>query len=163
METVKQQLDEEIRKIANKIRINAIKVIEDKKMVVTGHLRNSIQTKVEITDNQATITVYVAEGGKLKGDTKYPKYLHEGIDAHMPPIDPIKEWVRKKGLAKDDINTAWVKSKNIKGKKRPKKQDIIDKKIESIAWAVAFNMKKKGRKATPFLDIAVKLTLAQLK
>ncbi|MFA7057586.1 MAG: hypothetical protein WC155_08525 [Candidatus Cloacimonadales bacterium] len=160
MEAIKKHLQDEIREIANKIRINAIKVIEDKEMVITGHLRNSIQTKTVINDNEAVITVFVAEGGKLKGSTKYPKFLHEGIEPHMPPIDPIKEWVRKKGIVKDDVNQTWLKVKNTRN--RPTKQKMIEQKINSAAWAIAMNMKKKGRKPTPFLDIAVKMTLKTL-
>ena len=141
MERVKRHLEEELRQIANKIRINAIKVIDREKMVVTGHLRNSIQTKITIKENDAYITVYVAEGGRIKGSTKYPKFLHEGIEPHMPPVDAIKEWVRKKGIAKKEIGL----KKNMRGKS---KQDIMEK--------------KKGRKPTPFLDLAVKMTFNQL-
>ena len=87
-------------------------MIDREKMVVTGHLRNSIQTKITIKENDAYITVYVAEGGRIKGSTKYPKFLHEGIEPHMPPVDAIKEWVRKKGIAKKEIGL----KKNMRGK-----------------------------------------------
>ncbi len=162
MESVKRHLKEELGLIADKIRARAINIVESEKMVVTGHLKNSIQTKTVVSDTETYILIYVAEGGKLSGSTKYPKYLHEGIKPHMPPVDKIKEWVRKKGIATNDINKAWTKAQGMKRSKRPKKQDLIDKKITQTAWAIAVNMKKNGRKPSPFLELAVKMTFNEL-
>ncbi|MFA5628147.1 MAG: hypothetical protein WC965_11845 [Thiohalomonadaceae bacterium] len=143
------------------IRTNAIKIVDAEKMVVTGMLRASIQTKLILESDDQHIEVYVNDPGNNK--LKYAKYLHEGIKPHMPPLDPIRQWVAKKGLHKTALAAAWNKTKQSnQGMKRhaqKKKGELESRLIDSIAWAVAINMKKKGKKPVPFLSLAIKMTL----
>lgn len=149
----------EIAKIANLIKKNAIKIIDKEKLVVSGTLRRSIVSEVHLEVEKPYIVVYVAQNDKLmtSKDMKYPRYLHEGIEPHMPPIAPIKKWILKKGIIKNELEEAWQKSK-----KKRTFNNYIDNKLTSVAWAIAMNMKKKGKKPVPFLELAIKMTLDQL-
>jgi hypothetical protein len=80
----------------------------------------------------------------------------------MPSIAPIREWVRRKGIAKNNIRSAWEEAKKIRRKDRPKKADIESRAIRSAAWVIAINMKEKGRDPNPFLKLAVEMTLKKL-
>jgi hypothetical protein len=148
-----------LNRIALDIRTNAIRIIDKEKLVYTGKLRRSIQAKVKLDSDDPHILVYVADAG----DMKYAKYIHEGIKPHMPPLDPIREWVRKKGLHRSSLSAAWNEAKaSNKGKPRAakiKKGDLETRAINNIAWAVAIAMKKKGRKPTPFLKLAIQMAL----
>ena len=53
------------------------------------------------------------------------------IPGIMPPIEPIKDWVRRKGLAAEE------------------------KQINSIAWAIAQDLKKNGTDPRPFMQPAI--------
>ncbi len=152
----------DLEKLTHKLRTYAIKIIDSEKMVVTGLLRNSIQAKLVLDDENPRIELYVNDPGNDK--LKYAKYLHEGIKPHMPPIEPIKKWVAVKGIHKNSFKSAWQKAKQsnkgISRKNQIKKDDLEDRLITNIAWAIAINMKKKGKKPVPFLKLAVKMALS---
>lgn len=153
---IQQHLERILHRIADDIKTNAISLVEDEKLVLSGTLRAAVDTKVHLTEKTAKITVFVGD------KAKYGKYLHEGIKPHMPPIAPIREWVRRKGIAKDSISAAWNRAKQSPRTQRPLKRDVESRAIDSTAWAIAINMKKKGRDPSPFLKLAVQMTLKRL-
>ncbi|MDD3501980.1 MAG: hypothetical protein RBS16_01950 [Candidatus Cloacimonadales bacterium] len=154
----------ELERLAQKLRNNTIKVIDDEKLVYKGLLRTSIQTRLILNDKDAKIELYVNDPGQNR--LSYAKYIHEGIKPHMPPLEPIKKWVKTKGLHQNKFKKAWEKTKNnnlgLPRKNKVKKASLEDQHISSIAWAIAINMKKKGKKPVPFLNLAVKMTLDNL-
>ena len=151
----------DLEKLTHKLRTYAIKIIDDEKMVCTGLLRTSIQAKLIIDDENPRIELFVNDPGNSK--LKYAKYLHEGIKPHMPPLAPIKKWVAVKGIHKSSFRSAWEKTKQgnkgVSRKNQIKKDDLEDRLITNIAWAIAINMKKKGKKPVPFLKLAIQMAL----
>ena len=156
-----QHLNKDIQKIALKIRDNAVKVIDEEALTAWGYLRNGIKTEVVLTDKEQVIKVYVHNPDEP--DMKYAQYIHEGIRPHMPPVDKIKAWVIKKGIHQSSLKEAWTNERKKPKKNRRLKSDLEDRAVESVAWAIAINMKKRGKKAVPFLNLAIKMTLDNMR
>ena len=150
-----------LERIAREIRKNAIEIVDEKGLVAWGDMRRAIQTKVVLDDGEPRIEVFIHDSSDK--DMKYAQYIHEGIKPHMPPVDDIADWVRKKRLHKNKFLKAWEAAQKTPRKNRIKKADLEEKHITSIAWAIAINMKKKGKEAVPFLDLAIKMTLDEMK
>ena len=88
---------------------------------------------------------------EIGADVAYSRYVEEGADPHMPPIEPLMQWVLKKQLWKKEW-TDETKKRN-RGKKILK-ADWVMQRSKQIAWAIAVNIKKKGIKPLPFLKLA---------
>ena len=157
-----QTIKPDLLSFSHKLQKKAIDIVEEEGLVYRGRLRRSIQTKLILDDDNPRIELFVYDSGE--GEHKYAQYLHEGIKPHMPPIAPIKKWVHTKGLHKNDFQNAWDKAK-VRNKERKKGQpkvsaiELTDRIVTSIAWAIAINMKNKGKEAVPFLELAIKMTI----
>lgn len=114
----------------------------------TGTLRNSLPGSYSIKvmpnsmslkffeDNDAWKTYgYVVDKGRNPGK--------------MPPVDAIKKWIRQKPLRLRDLKTgSFVK--------------MTDKKVESVAFAIATKMKEQGTKPTYFFTTPFRLAFETL-
>lgn len=114
----------------------------------TGTLRNSLPGSYSIKvmpnsmslkffeDNDAWKTYgYVVDKGRNPGK--------------MPPTDAIKKWIRQKPLRLRDLKTgSFVK--------------MTDKKVDSVAFAIATKMKKEGTKPTYFFTTPFRLAFETL-
>lgn len=96
----------------------------------------------------------VDEGTLLKSGNINKAYLNKAIiytapyadviefgrlPGTMPPSDPIKAWVRRKGIAR------------------------TDKDVNRIAWAIIKHIKRNGQEPRPFLSPAVEIKRNELK
>ena len=116
LETIDSKLDE----ITDNVFTNSQENIVQKGIVDEGTLLKSgnITRKfLEKTITYGALHSDVIEFGRLPGT--------------MPPLEPIKDWVRRKGLARDE------------------------KRISRIAWAIIQDIKKEGQTPRPFLSPAI--------
>lgn len=82
--------------------------------------------------------------------TGYAAYVEYGRRAgKMPPVDELREWVRKKrsgmSAATDAMKAAAVFTKK-----------TYNQMLDSLAWAVAISIKRRGTRPHPFFGPAVK-------
>lgn len=105
---------------------------------VTGKLFNS--GKVARAEEQ---DAYEIAFGSPDKEVEYATYVEFGRrPGKRPPIDAIKQWVDKKHLS--DTYSIKDHSQSRRGKDYEKRRD-------SVAWAVANSIAKKGTRAHPFL------------
>lgn len=120
----------------------ALLILADAKMLLkeikntTGGLRNS-----GIIDRQKDETVDVVFKSNYASSVEFGRRA-----GRMPPVDIIKEWVRKKGLA--DTYTA---SGN-----RKKRGADFEASIKGIAFLIARKIARVGTKPRPFLFPALR-------
>lgn len=114
----------------------------------TGTLRNSLPGSYSLKlmpnsmslkffeENQAWKTYgYVVDKGRNPGS--------------MPPPDAIKKWIRQKPLRLRDLKTgSFIK--------------MTEKKVDSVAFAIAKKMKEKGTKPTYFFTTPFRLAFETL-
>jgi len=117
---------------------NTVLAIDDNKINATGTLRKSIDGKVDEYATFAVITVF--------SNVFYSIYRYDDCISHMPPIEPIYQWVRTKRLT----GTYSAKTKKRLGSKLTQyKQDM------AMAWAIAMKIKQKGTLGVKFFEIAL--------
>ena len=120
----------------------ALLILADAKMLLkeikntTGGLRNS-----GIIDRQKDETVDVVFKSNYASSVEFGRRA-----GRMPPVDIIKEWVRKKGLA--DTYTA-------SGNRRKRGADF-EASIKGIAFLIARKIARVGTKPRPFLFPALR-------
>lgn len=120
----------------------ALLILADAKMLLkeikntTGGLRNS-----GIIDRQKDETVDVVFKSNYASAVEFGRRA-----GRMPPVDIIKEWVRKKGLA--DTYTA-------SGNRRKRGADF-EASIKGIAFLIARKIARVGTKPRPFLFPALR-------
>ncbi|NLK50113.1 MAG: hypothetical protein GX294_05640 [Candidatus Cloacimonetes bacterium] len=144
-----------LNKLANSIEKNAVKIIDDDKIVAWGKLRRSIKTKVDAQN--LTIDVFADQS-----IAPYAQYVHEGRKAgRMPPVGPIEEWARKKQLLSQNNQSLKLPVRlNTKTKLSDKQQKLADQ-YHSLACAIAIKMKKKEIKPKRFLIEAIVKSLQE--
>jgi hypothetical protein len=113
-------IDEKLDEIADEIFANSQQNIVDKQIVdegtllKSGNINRSFLNKTIIYNTPYADSI---EYGRLPGS--------------MPPVESIKGWVKRKGIANDE------------------------KDINRISWAIAQDIKKNGTEPRPFLEPAV--------
>ena len=119
-------IDEEDLKAQVKVRMQMIAM----------DLEEAFKTKLNKTHGVASGILKSGIRAKVEGDSiiiemeEYWKYLEYGTPPHMPPVDAIEDWVKVKfGLS--------------------------GKEGRSVAWAVAFHIKKYGTKPFPFVRVTL--------
>lgn len=133
---INQEANRGLYNVALLILADAKILLKEAGSVVTGRLRNS-----GIIDRQKDETVDVVF------KSNYASAVEFGRKAgRMPPVDIIKEWVRKKGLA--DTYTA---SGN-----RKKRGADFEASIKGIAFLIARKIARVGTKPRPFLFPALR-------
>ncbi len=118
----------------------------------TGELRNSCEF-----DKKALLLGVAAPHGA---------FLEVGTRPHMPPIEPLVEWAkrkfspnrrkrgkrragtvaRKKGRGEAPSEANRLVSAMVRAALKTKKLELTDKQARAIAWRVAMTIKKKGTK-----------------
>ncbi len=106
--------------------------------VASGNLRAGVQS----VPPRITETEIVGEVGP---DQPYAPYVEEGTKPHMPPLEPLVEWVRLKHLA----GTYSLRGRRRGGKARQQAEDV------ALAKAVQQKIAKHGTRAHPFAAPAV--------
>lgn len=123
-----QHIDEKLDEIADDIFANSQQNLVDKQIIDMGTLLKSGNVNREFLDKTIIYSVPYADSiefGRLPG--------------HMPPVEPIVQWVLRKGIAKDE------------------------KEARQIAWAIATDIRTHGQDARPFLSPAIEQTRNRLK
>jgi hypothetical protein len=87
-------------------------------------------TKYESTNDSLKLTIEILP--------EYARAVDEGRKAGTPPpIEPLKQWIKRKGILKSERPT--------KGTKQTKKaRPSFDKRLTSMAFAISKNIGKKG-------------------
>jgi hypothetical protein len=87
-------------------------------------------TKYTTTSNSLKLTIEIVP--------EYARIVDEGRQSgKTPPVEPIKQWIKRKGILKSERAT--------KGTRQTKKaKPSFEKRLTSMAFAVAKNIGKKG-------------------
>jgi len=99
---------------------------------------NSLKLIIEIVPERAPYAVAVDKGRSA---------------GKAPPIEPLKKWIRRKGILKSEKPTKGEK----KTKQTKKARPSFEKRLTSMAWGISKNIGKKGTikrfgyKGKPFL------------
>lgn len=128
---INKEAQEGLNKVGLQILADSQKNLKDSKSIASGQLINSGKVKPQ-TDGTIDIIyeanhAYWVEFGRKAGG--------------MPPVKPIFEWIKKKGLAD---------SATPSGGRRKRGADFMQKAM-SMAYAIAMSIKRNGTKAKPFL------------
>lgn len=113
-------IDEKMDEIVDDIFAKSQSNIVDKKIIDEGTLLKSGNINRDLLSKQIVYSVPYADSiefGRLPGS--------------MPPVEPIKNWVRRKLRITDD------------------------KRVNSIAWAISQDIKINGTEPRPFLGPAI--------
>lgn len=140
-----KKVEEQLVRLTNKIGLMLVKAVQDimdkNKINVTGQLRKSISYKIDKKTTEILLTV-------ISG-VKYDIYRHEGTKPHFPPIEPLRTWVIKKGLAQRTSKTGsrtYIKNINTVNN-----FNIVN----GIAWAIARSISRKGTMGIKFFQLAL--------
>lgn len=117
---IRNEVDRELNDLGEDLTALAIDYLDKKQVSVTGDLRKSITHEVSRELNGFSLSW----GTNLK----YAVYVHEGTKPHLPPEQPIRQWVVKKlGIIGDAVPNVTAK----------------------VRWTIA----RKGTKGKPFLKV----------
>ena len=147
-QSIMESLNKTAERIALAIERQVVKVLNDNKVNDTGDLRKSITHEIQNKVNSVEVVIF--------SNSVYAQYVHDGTkpNRRMPPIIPIRDWVRRKGLLKREIKRGKNKG-NIRSVKTYRTvNDYRDG--EQIAWIIAKSIARKGTKGIKFFDIALK-------
>lgn len=131
----------------------AQRVIDDEKVINSGDLRKSIDGEITRDADRIIIEIF--------SNMNYAYWAHEGTKPHYPPLHKIRDWVRKKGLAKKTM----VRGKN-QGKERAIRsyRSMNDYwQVDQVARAIAWKIAHHGTKGVKFFDLAVKQAEANIE
>lgn len=120
-------IDKKLNEIADEIFANSQELIVQKQIIDEGTLLKSGNINRAFLEKEIIYTAVYADSiefGRLPGS--------------MPPTGPIKEWIRRKGIASKESD------------------------VNRIAWAISQNIKKEGLMPRPFLSPAVEMAKQKL-
>lgn len=147
-QSIMESLNKTAERIALAIERQVVKVLNDNKVNDTGDLRKSITHEIQNKVNSVEVVIF--------SNSVYAQYVHDGTkpNRRMPPIIPIRDWVKRKGLAVKLI----TRGKNKGSLRSIKTYKSIDeyKAVNQVAWAIAKSIARKGTKGIKFFDIALK-------
>lgn len=112
--------------------------VEKQKLVGTRNLSQSIDFNVKILGNEFVWTLVMAD---------YWKWVDEGRNSgKMPPIEPLINWLRAKGIRADLSKRRKRMIKSLKNRrvKKSLRQISQEKAQRQMAWGIAKNISKKG-------------------
>jgi hypothetical protein len=157
-EEVKAKIEAFAEKVGLYLERQTVKVIDESNMNASGDTRKSITHSVQRITEGILLEVFAG--------TSYAVFPHEGTRAHMPPIEPIREWVMQKGLAQRAIHqpkrlsqSFSRKMKTIRHINMKKLTDTTRREfwiVDNIARAIAWKIYRKGTKGIKFFDLALK-------
>lgn len=147
-QSIMESLNKTAERIALAIERQVVKVLNDNKINDTGDLRKSITHEIQNKVNSVEVVIF--------SNSIYAQYVHDGTkpNRRMPPIIPIRDWVKRKGLAAKLI----TRGKNKGSLRSIKTYKSIDeyKAVNQVAWIIAKSIARKGTKGIKFFDIALK-------
>jgi hypothetical protein len=121
-------IDKKLNQIADDVFFDSQNNIVQKGIVDEGTLLKSGNINKDWLEKQIVYSVPYAdviEFGRLPGT--------------MPPVDAIKGWVKRKGIAQDE------------------------KEVNSIAWAISMDIKENGMEPRPYLSPAIEVQKNKLR
>lgn len=108
--------------------VNDLRSSLDLKDITNSRLSASIKFTVTQQSKSIVFSLTLAD---------YYKWVNDGRqNGKMPPIAPIEQWIKRKGLLKSN--------KPEKGTKKKKSKRSFDDRVKSMAFGVAKNIAKKG-------------------
>ncbi len=135
--------------------------------VATGNLRDSIQAKdIEIDGSKLSIDIEILDRYKFINDGVKGtqggtgKYQFKTSKPNIGMKNAIKSWLRTRGRRAMKYKAISKTERKDQGIARTRAKADSQ---ESLAWAVATSIKKKGIKPTKFFTNAVKATERQFK
>ena len=147
-----EHFNAEVERIANRAALileRELKEVIDEKAFAGGNLKGAVACEVKKLTWEYLVRVYV--------NIPYAQYVDEGTKPHFPPLAPIIQWVRKKGLS---LNHSVGRS----GLGKRYGEFNIDR---IIAQKIAWKIYRKGTQGIKFFDITLKqampLILAEIK
>lgn len=112
----------------------------------TGQLANSGKVQ-RVEGDEDAIDVGFFSKNTTGGYAAYVEYGRKA--GKMPPVEHIKQWLRKKSSVRKGTKSALASAAAFSGKK------VADY-LTSMAWAIARHIAKKGTQPHPFFEPAVK-------
>ena len=146
MEAVMNMLEQKMYLVMEKLRADAVSIIDENDAVAWGQMRANVLYEV------------TREAGKIIGvvgtakNVPYAIFRHEGTRPHWPPIEAIQKWVVQKGLVLSPVNKpASLRGLRAGGKKA---QRLVDE-SQTIAFLIARKISRMGTTGLPFLRMAL--------
>lgn len=121
LERANKKMDDMADFIFSRSQENVAKLSDSGELLSSGH--------VEKQDGKKTIGYTAA----------HAVFIEFGTHPHMPPVEVIKAWAGRKGMAQDE------------------------KSLNAIGWAIAMKIKKEGTDPHPFLRPALNEALLKFK
>jgi phage gpG-like protein len=121
LERANKKMDDMADFIFSRSQENVAQLSDTGELLSSGH--------VEKQDNKKIIGYSAA----------HAVFIEFGTHPHMPPVEAIKDWVGRKGLAQDE------------------------KELNAIGWAIAMKIKAEGTDPHPFLRPALNEALLKFK
>lgn len=119
----------DLAKYAEKVLVAEVqKEIVRQGLTATWDLYNSISANVN-----KLVDSYVV---KMFSSVPYAMAVEKGSRPHMPPVNNIAKWI----VAKNNTAGFYIEEKN----------------IESVAWAIALEINRKGTASTRFFELGVR-------
>lgn len=133
-----------MQKAGLEIIADAVSTIRDEGMWTTGKLASSGKVqKVEGDDDAIDVGFFSKDG------EGYAAFVEYGRKAgKMPPVDDIKQWLRKKNRTRSGTKNALSSAAAFMGRK-------VGDYVTSLAWAIAKTIARKGTQPHPFFRPAV--------
>ncbi|HHH29032.1 MAG TPA: HK97 gp10 family phage protein [Polyangiaceae bacterium] len=100
--------------------VDEIRSAEPHPAVATGELARSV------------VTTRVDDGAIVRVEAPHAPFMEEGTRPHFPPLQPLEDWVRLKGFARDDAS------------------------VRRIAYAIALKISRDGIAPRHFFQKAVR-------
>ena len=91
---MKQELENNLRKLAERIEFDMKEIIELNGAIATGSLLNDLSVQFEKENDGYRLAVSYPFYGKFIDEGRSPS-------SKMPPLDAIREWTRIKGIPND--------------------------------------------------------------
>jgi hypothetical protein len=118
--------------------------------IVTGQLRRATLGEVESEDNRVL--------GIVRTE-KYGPYVEYGTKPHWAPIQPLLDWVQRRGLG-IEYNTARLgRDGKMKATRNKAKTEAAQR---SLAYAIQRKIARYGTEAKPFMASAVDAAFKKL-
>lgn len=148
---VQIQIERFLRRVLEKLRTDAIGIIDEGKAVAWGEMRRNV--RYEVYKEAMKIVGVLGVGANVP----YAIFRHEGTKPHWPPLLPIQQWIIKKGLVTTNSKPITPGSLR-RGKKSNVDQSI--KEIRSLAFLIARKISRKGTTGLAFLKMSLNQNLS---
>lgn len=154
-EGVRKLLEQKMYFVMEKLRADAVNIIDENKAVAWGQMRANVLYEV------------TREAGKIMGvvgtakNVPYSVFRHEGTKPHWPPIEAIQKWVVQKGLVMSPVN----KPTSLRGLRSSKSKGASAalSTTQSVAFLIARKISKMGTTGLPFLRMALDQNMDWIK